>query len=250
MANIHDGHRQRLYNVVKQKGIESLTNIQVLEFFLTMIIPRGDVNPTAHALIDKFGSFENVLEAHYLELMKVSGVGEKSAIFLSSILSAFKIYWKEKNTKKISFNSTMAIGEYCKTLFIGSKYEESYVLLLNKAKKLLHCQLISRGGVDYTHIYPERVVELATIHAAYYVVITHNHNAGITSPSAGDILQTEEVMNALLSVNKKLLDHIIVHNDLYVSFVENGFYLPDDDRLVNPYMIKKPKRDKGKLDVE
>ena len=54
--NIHTNHRQRLFETVKQVGFDKLNDINALEFVLTFVIPRKDVNPLAHALLDKFGN--------------------------------------------------------------------------------------------------------------------------------------------------------------------------------------------------
>lgn len=76
--SIHDGHRQRLKQRFLEEGLESFTDIQVLELLLFFSVPRQDTNPIAHALLDHFGSLYQVLEAPVEELRKVKGVGEQS----------------------------------------------------------------------------------------------------------------------------------------------------------------------------
>ena len=61
--SIHDGHRQRLKQRFLEEGLESFTDIQVLELLLFFSVPRQDTNPIAHALLDHFGSLYQVLEA-------------------------------------------------------------------------------------------------------------------------------------------------------------------------------------------
>lgn len=77
--NIHAGHRERLRKKVRRFGFETFYPHEVVEFILTAVIPRKNVNPTAHELINKFGSLHAVLEAPEEELIKVNGVGPKSA---------------------------------------------------------------------------------------------------------------------------------------------------------------------------
>ena len=77
--NIHRGHRVRLINTVNKCGLDGLSDIQVLEFFLFFVFPRGDVNPLAHRLLDKYKSISGVLEASVDDLKTVKGMGDVSA---------------------------------------------------------------------------------------------------------------------------------------------------------------------------
>ena len=87
--NIHSGHRERLRNAAAKNGINSLEEHQVLELLLTYTIPQKDTNPLAHSLIEKFGSFKNVLDAKPEALLLVKGIGVKTAHFLSTIKQFF-----------------------------------------------------------------------------------------------------------------------------------------------------------------
>lgn len=73
--SIHDDHRQRVRQRFLESGLGSFNDIQVLELLLFYCIPRRDTNPIAHALLDHFGSFSQVMEAPVEELKKVNGMG-------------------------------------------------------------------------------------------------------------------------------------------------------------------------------
>ena len=81
--SIHDGHRQRLKDRFREEGLDHFQEHEVLELLLFYCIPRKDTNPIAHALIDRFGSLSQVLEAPPEELAKVPGMGESAAVFLN-----------------------------------------------------------------------------------------------------------------------------------------------------------------------
>ena len=81
--NEHAGHRARLRESYREKGIEGMADHQVLELLLTYALPRVDVNPLAHRLLDRFGSLNEVLSARPDQLQQVQGVGESAAVFLS-----------------------------------------------------------------------------------------------------------------------------------------------------------------------
>lgn len=73
--SVHDGHRQRLKERFCKEGLDNFDEHQVLELLLFYCIPRMDTNPIAHALLNRFGSLAQVLEAPVEELEKVPGIG-------------------------------------------------------------------------------------------------------------------------------------------------------------------------------
>lgn len=77
--SIHDGHRDRMRRQLKTSGMDSLSDVQVLEVLLYYAAPRGDTNPTAHALLSRFGTLDSVFSAPESELKKVNGVGDAAA---------------------------------------------------------------------------------------------------------------------------------------------------------------------------
>lgn len=68
----HEGHRERLLNLVYNVGLENVSEVQAVEYFLTYVFPRGDVNPLAHTLLNRFGNFANIVDADYNELIKLT----------------------------------------------------------------------------------------------------------------------------------------------------------------------------------
>ena len=95
--HLHYGHRARLRERVKKEGIENFQDYQVLEYVLSFVLPYKDTNPTAHMLINKFGSFDKVLEANIEDIASVKGMGEVSASFLATLRLIFSFYQKQKN---------------------------------------------------------------------------------------------------------------------------------------------------------
>ena len=79
---LHEGHRERMRRQLKTSGMDSLSDVQVLEVALYYAIPRRDTNEIAHALLSRFGSLSGVLEAPRAELLKIDGMGESAADLL------------------------------------------------------------------------------------------------------------------------------------------------------------------------
>jgi len=75
----HDGHRKRQLEFMSAGALRIAPEVEQLEFILTYILPRGDVNPLAHRLLKKFGNIPNVLTANEQELKTVYGINERAA---------------------------------------------------------------------------------------------------------------------------------------------------------------------------
>lgn len=221
--NMHAGHRERMRNSVDVGGLSCLSDIQTLEYILFFSIPRGDTNSIAHHLLDKFVSLERVLEASKEELMTVEGVGEKSALLISSYLPIFRRYqMKCLQPQKIEFNTTDKILTFMKNECLGNQVEQSYAMYLNQSRKLIKLVPFSKGTYNKTQIFVDQVVKEAITLNARYVIVAHNHTAGTTYPSEADSETATSIYNALALVQKDLMDFVIVDHFDGFSFVENG----------------------------
>lgn len=81
----HEGHRERMRKRFRADGLVGFTDFEVLELFLFYVIPRRDTRPTAHLLLEKFGSLTAVFNAPEEQLCQVPGVGPKTASYIHSI---------------------------------------------------------------------------------------------------------------------------------------------------------------------
>ena len=84
-GTLHAGHRERLRSRFLENGLDTMENHVALELLLFYSIPRGDTNPIAHRLIEKFGSLSAALDAPYEELLETEGIGPSSALLLKLI---------------------------------------------------------------------------------------------------------------------------------------------------------------------
>ena len=219
---IHDGHRERMKKRFLEEGLDGFTQIQALELLLFYCIPQKDTNPLAHALLDRFGSLSQVLEAPVEELRKVPGVGAHTAIFLHLITEAGRFYLVNRSSQESILPSLESCAEYMLPFFFGRKVETVFLLCLDAKCKVLCCKEIGEGSVNAAGISVRRVVETALNAGASTVVLAHNHPSGLALPSAEDIQTTRRVAMALSAVEIQLADHIVVADGDYVSMVQSG----------------------------
>ncbi len=212
----HTGHRERLRSRFAENKFQGFSDHEVLEILLTYVIPRVDVNPLAHRLVKQFGSLWGVLECDREELMKVPGMGERSAAFITMMVPLFRRYEMDKIRDRKRLNTFQELALYCSRLFMGCEEERMYLLCFDARLQLIREVLLGAGTVQEVHVLPRLVAKEAMRHNAVSVVVTHNHPSGDPSPSQADAQLTEGLRNALETVEIRLTDHIIVgHQEAY-----------------------------------
>ena len=228
MQDIHGGHRERVKNRFLSEGLDGFTPTQALELLLFYCIPRKDTNQIAHRLLDRFGTFSQVLETDVEELAKVEGVGMATATYLKLIAASSRYYGVDRSKRTTVLNDTEACGKYMMPYFEGRMEEAVFLLCLNASCKVLCCLQVGHGGINSAGVPIRKVVETSIACNASAVVLAHNHPSGIAVPSKEDILTTAQIASALDAVDITLVDHIVVAEDDFVSMVQSGYYRPGD----------------------
>lgn len=223
MENIHEGHRKRMKERFMKSGLDDFAPHNVLEFLLFYSIPRGDTNPIAHRLIDAFGSLSGVFDATPEELMKVSGVGESTAILISMIPQMARKYLEDKADAVNVVGGCGDIGAYFLPKFVGRTNEALMMVSIDNKNKVISCSVVAEGTVDSAKVSRRKVMEEAMKVKATRVILAHNHPRGVAVPSAEDVAMTREIGRLFAQVGIELVDHIIIADDDYVSMAASGF---------------------------
>ena len=224
--SLHSGHRQRLRDRFLKHGLDSLEDHTALELLLCYAIPRKDVNRLAHELMERFGSLSAVLDADQDALEQVPGMGENAAALLRLIPAMNRRYLmdRSKNGKQLDLRTTEETGAFFLRLFYGSGEERVYAAFLDERCRLLDCREMFRGGISYTPVQVRKLVETAIKLKAMNIVLAHNHPDGYAVPSQADKESTLALRNALSAVQLRLVDHIIVAGEEFVSMEECGYF--------------------------
>lgn len=223
MENIHEGHRKRMKERFMKSGLDDFAPHNVLELLLFYSIPRGDTNPIAHRLIDTFGSLSGVFDATPEELMKVSGVGESTAILISMIPQMARKYLEDKADAVNVVGGCGDIGAYLLPKFVGRTNEALMMVSIDNKNKVISCSVVAEGTVDSAKVSRRKVMEEAMKVKATRVILAHNHPRGVAVPSAEDVAMTREIGRLFAQVGIELVDHIIIADDDYVSMAASGF---------------------------
>lgn len=219
--SFHQGHRERL----RQKFLEDkLTDYELLELLLSYAIPRRDVRPLARSMMKEFGGLYQILTASYDRLLKHSGLGKNTVIFIKTIQAVMLKGYKSCMDSRPIFHDESILHNYCKLMLSGKTTEEFHILYLDSDMRLLSDDLHSSGTIDWTAVYPREILKRALDINARYVVLLHNHPTPNTSFSSQDIEITTKLKNMLNSVDIILFDHYVVSGGIIYS-AKNMFLL-------------------------
>ncbi len=225
-GNVHGGHRDRMRRRYLEQGLEGFNDHEALELLLFYAIGRTDVNPLAHRLMERFGSFRGVLDADPAELTEVEGVGQSAALLLRLIKDMNRRYLLDVQSaeKRLHLKKPEAAGRFFLPYFYGLREERVYAAFLDDKLLLLGCRLLSEGGISAAPVSLRKLVEAVIREKATCVILAHNHPTGQAVPSVEDREATAKIAAALESVQIRLLDHIIVAANEYVSMADCGYF--------------------------
>lgn len=222
----HKNHRARIRETVRKTGIENMQEHNILELLLFYSIPRIDTNELAHRLIERFGSLRRVFDASYEQLLEVDGMGESSALLISSIPGITRRYIESGIASKTVLSDPKEVEEYAVKKYYGVSEEIFYMLCLDPSGNLINCVKLGHGSVNTVTVDKRRAMENALINKADIVILAHNHPNGIAAPSKEDISLTEELAKLFSGIGIRLADHIIVAQNDALSLSTVSKYKP------------------------
>ena len=156
------------------------------------------------------------------DLMTVKGIGEAKAISIAAALELGRRRQASLNLAKPVIASSSEVANYLQNLLKDYHHEVFAVLFLNRANKINHFEIISQGGMTGTVADPRVILKKALQENAVSLILCHNHPSGSLKPSRADEELTSKIKAAALLLDIKVLDHIIVSEDGYYSFADEG----------------------------
>jgi DNA repair protein RadC len=218
----YHGHRERLRARFRDGGSDALADYELLELVLFRAQPRRDMKPLAKSLIEKFGSFAEVIAAPPQRLAEVEGVGEETITDFKVIEAAARRLAHGEVKRRAVLSSWSAVLDYCRAAMAFADKEQFRILFLDKRNQLIADEVQQTGTVDHTPVYPREVVKRALELSATAVVLVHNHPSGDPTPSRADIEMTKEIVAIARPLGIAVHDHIIVGKDGHASLKGMG----------------------------
>lgn len=211
------GHRERLRERFMSAGAEALLDYELLELVLFRALPRQDTKPLAKALIERFKTFAEVINAPPHLLKEVKGVGDSVVTELKLIVAASERLMRGGIMDRPVLGSWSAVLDYCRATMAYHSTEVFRILFLDKKNTIIADEVQQEGTLDHLPVYPREVMKRALELSAASLVLVHNHPSGDPTPSKADIDMTRRLVETGSGLGVKIHDHIIVGRSGVVS---------------------------------
>lgn len=207
------------------KGKSSLSDSELL----AILIGSGSRNESAVQLCQRIlASSQNNLnllgKLSIQQLMNFKGIGEAKAISIAAALELGRRRREEEVIELKKITSSKAVFDIMQPLIGELPHEEFWVLFLNNSNKVIYKTQISKGGITGTVVDIRIVFKLALEHNATSIILSHNHPSGKLQASEADIQITKKIKEAGKNLDIQVLDHVIITEKSYFSFVDEGIF--------------------------
>lgn len=203
-------------------GINSLGNDELIAILLRTGYKNNSVKIVANRLLSELNSFQNIENLSINRIASIKGVGLTKAITILAAIELGNRLNYNTNLKKININNTRSVYEYLKADFLKLNQEQFIVLLLDSKKKVIDKKVIFKGDLNSVNVHPREIFKYAILNSAASIIVSHNHPSGDTFPSKQDVKITRELVKIGVLIQIPIIDHLIIGNNTYYSFYENG----------------------------
>ena len=220
--SLREGHRKRLREKFIKSGLKGFHDYEIIELLLTLGSPRKDCKPQAKEAIRRFKTLRGVLEAPPQELQKIDGIGPHNAFGIKLVQEVAREFLKERILDKPICKSSKEVFDYLYYSMRDLKKEKFKVLFLNSQNQVVEVEDLFEGTLAASSVYPREIIESALKRNAASLIFAHNHPSGNPEPSGSDKEITRDLVFAGSIMQIKVLDHIIVGENKYFSFADEG----------------------------
>ncbi|MEW6356581.1 MAG: DNA repair protein RadC [Planctomycetota bacterium] len=203
-------------------GAEPLSDTELL----AIIIGGGKRNETAldlaRSLLSRFKTFRALAGAAIGELTDVPGIGNAKAARIQAALAIARRFASEPLAEGAKLRGSRDLFNHFRERLRDVKKETFWLVLLDQKHKIIRCARVSEGSLSQSLVHPREVFMPAVRESAAAVAFVHNHPSGDPNPSPEDRTITARLKEAGELLGIKVIDHLIIGGDSYVSFAEQG----------------------------
>jgi DNA repair protein RadC len=204
------------------KGTEALSNSELIGILIGSGTKTKSAVDVAKEVLNRAKDNLNELgKISIKDLMKVDGIGEARAIIIAAALELGRRRQASESQKQV-VKTSADIAHYLQAQLKDKQHEVFAAAFLNRANKINHIEIVSEGGITGTVADPRIILKKALEHNAVNIVLCHNHPSGSLKPSRADEALTKKIKEAALLLDMVVVDHIIVSEDGYYSFADEG----------------------------
>lgn len=205
------------------KGKAALSDSELL----AILIGSGTRNESAVQLCQRILASSNhnltvLSKLSIAQLMQFKGIGEAKAITIAAALELGRRRRVEEAVILEKITSSKAVFELMQPIIGELAHEEFWVIYLNNANKIIYKCQISKGGITGTLVDSRVIFKIAFEYNATALILLHNHPSGKLQASQADVALTKNLQQASKSLEIQILDHIIITENHYFSFADEG----------------------------
>lgn len=204
-------------------GADRLSNAELVAILLQHGTKNRSALELAREVLQLAGNnIDELGKLKLTDLKKIKGIGPTKAITIMSAMELGRRRLSAHRMERMVVRSSNEIAMYLKSTLRDYSHEVFAVVFLNRANKIRHFEIVSSGGITGTVADPRIILRKALEFEATSIVLSHNHPSGNLQPSKADKDITEKLKNAASYFDIQVLDHIIVSDDGYFSFADEG----------------------------
>lgn len=204
-------------------GLAGFHDYEVLELLLSYVIVRKDCKGIAKEMLKKYGDLYTIFSQSNEELQKNKYITERVVIYLKTIFSIIEDeLYKKIYKSKIKITNNNQLINYLNMSLVKRDIEVFKVLFLNTQNELIAEEDLFKGTLDRSTVYIRELVKRIIKYNAKSIIIVHNHPGGSLKPSGADMELTVRIQEALENIEMRVLDHLIISEKGYFSFLEDG----------------------------
>lgn len=205
------------------KGKSSLSDSELL----AIIMSSGNKDETAVELARRIlasvnNNWNQLSLLSVKDLMKFKGVGEVKAISIATALEIGRRRASQEVPEKPVISNSSTAYDIFRNHLSDLRTEEFWAIFLNRSNKVIHFAQLTQGGINQSIVDIRVLFKTALDHFSTGIIIAHNHPSGSLQPSREDIEITQKIKTAGETLNIQLLDHLIITQNSYFSFSDDG----------------------------
>jgi DNA repair protein RadC len=205
------------------KGTSALSDAELVAILIGSGTPKmSAVELSKKILLQGKNNLNELARLSVKDLMKIKGIGEAKAITIVAALELGRRRKEQDPEEKPKITSSKDAFDLLKGEMMDLPNEEFWVLLVNRANRVIKKKRVSEGGVSGTVADPKIIYKMALEELASGIIVAHNHPSGNLQASQSDIDLTKKLKEAGKFLEIQLLDHIIIANQKYLSFADEG----------------------------
>ncbi len=205
-----------------ERGEAALSDAELLAIFLRTGVTGKSAVDLARELLDRFGGLSRLCQANQAQICAAPGLGPAKYAQLRAVMEMARRALKEDMHNGDALGSPDAVRRYLRLLLKDKPHEEFWAVFVDAQNRVTQAEMLFRGTLSQTSVYPREVVIRALALNAASVVLAHNHPSGAARPSRADEVLTQTLKSALALVDVRVLDHFVVTSTQAVSMAELG----------------------------